>query len=387
MKPLKVFARAWYAQEVLRELVLIYPVYAIMIGKAGVSPLGLSVLFAVWSGTALVLEVPTGTLADRLPRQWLLVAGQLLKAGCFLSWWLMPSFAGFLLGFIAWGVGGSLRSGAAEALLHDTLRTRERPELFVRLYGRSEAAGAVAVMVAMALGGWAATYGFTWPLLLSATAPLASAVVTLVFIDEPPRAGDAARREPYLATLKAGWREARSSVSLRRPILYLCTAALVYEIGEEYFGPLLDELGFSLAAVGLIVALTNLARAGGAFAAERLLAASGDRVSMLYAIGGGFLAAAALGRGLLVIVALALFVAVNTGAKVVLQGRLQRAIEGHARATITSVAAFGQGLVSLPLYLALGVIATRADWATTFFYLALSLVVFSLISRFGFGRR
>ena len=382
MRSLTAFTRAWYAQELLRELVLIYPVYAIMIGRAGVTPLELSILLAAWSGTAVLCEVPTGTLADRLPRRWILVAGQLLKAGCFLLWWLWPTFGGFLFGFVAWGIGGSLRSGAAEALLHDALRARSRPELFVQLYGRSEAVGAASVTLAMFLGGWAAATGFALPLVLSVAAPLAAALVTVVFVDEPPRDPETARHDPYLATLEAGWHEATGSASLRRPILYLCTAALVYEVGEEFFGPLLDEIGFSLAAVGMINALANLARAGGALAAARLDALVRGRVFVLYVLGGALLAFAALGRGWPSVAALAAFVALAAAAKVVLQGRLQLGIEGRARATVTSIAGLGQDLFGLPLYLALGAIAAASTWSISFVGLAVGLIVVALA--FGF---
>jgi len=379
MKELTTFTRAWYAQEILRELVLIYPVYAIMIGQVGVSPLELSLLFVAWSATALVLEVPTGTLADRFPRRSMLIVGQLFKASCFLLWWLAPSFGGFLAGFIIWGIGGSLRSGAAEALLHDTLSGHERPELFTRVYGRTEAVGAGAVMFAMGLGGWAAEAGYTLPLALSVAAPLAAAAVTALFVAEPSRSSDAAHHEPYLATLRAGLREARDSTTVRRPILYLATAALAYEVGEEYFGPLLDEVGFPLVAIGMISALTNLARAAGAFSADRLRISSYGGVSLLYCVAGGLLGAAALSRGWLVMATLTLFVALSAAAKVLLQGRLQHAIEGHARATITSVVGLGQGLVSLPLYASIGAVASRFDWSTSFVLLAGSLFLAALV--------
>ena len=374
MKGLTAFTRAWYAQEFLRELVLIYPVYAIMIGAVGVTPFELSLLFFAWSATNLAAEVPSGALADRLPRRSLLVVGQILKASCFLLWWVAPSFAGFLAGFVLWGLGGALRSGTAEALLYDKLCEQGRPELFVQVYGRTEAVAAAAVTLAMAFGGWAAETGYGLPLGLSVAVPLAAGLIVVAFIDEPPRHSDAATGESYLETLGAGLNEARRSSSLRRPILFLCTAALAYEVGEEYFGPLLDEVGFSLAAIGMIHALTNLGRAAGGLAAERLGVQSLGGVSLLYVLGGALLALAALGWGWLAISSLTLFAALAASAKVLLQSRLQHAIEGHARATITSVVGLGQGLGGLALYLAIGAIATQSAWATSFLLLAAALV-------------
>ncbi len=66
----------------LRETVLIFPVYAIMMGTNGISPFELSMLFIVWSGSALVFEVPSGVLADRYSRKTLLVISGAVKGMC-----------------------------------------------------------------------------------------------------------------------------------------------------------------------------------------------------------------------------------------------------------------------------------------------------------------
>lgn len=374
MKSLERFAAAWYAQEFLRELVLIYPVYAIMMGgTAGITPFDLSLLFFAWSATSVVFEVPSGTLADRFPRRLVLFAGSVLKGLCFLVWWRFPSFAGFLAGFIGWGIGGALRSGCAESLLYDKLVELDRERDFERIYGRGEAANAVAVALAMVLGGWLARGGWNALLVLSAAAPVGASIVVLLFVREPPRSGRGTRGESYLETLRAGLGEARAAKALRRPILYLCTVGLAYDVLEEYFGPFLFENGLSLAVIGLIMALTNVARAVGAVAAAHLRSATLRGSALLFALAAGLLAAAALARGWPAVLALTGFVGLATAGKILVQGRLQQAIEGHARATITSVAAFGQELSSLALFLAVGAVATHGGWSVSFAWTALAL--------------
>src|SRR5262249_38802882 len=118
------FEAAWYAAGYLRELVLIYPTYAIMMSEHGVSPLALSALFILWTGTALALDGPTGALGDRYSRKRLLVASNLVKGLAFLPWLVEPSVFGYALGFVLWGAGSSLGSGTLEAFLYDALRAR-----------------------------------------------------------------------------------------------------------------------------------------------------------------------------------------------------------------------------------------------------------------------
>jgi MFS family permease len=374
VKSLRVFAFAWYAQEFLRELVLIYPVYAIMmVGTAGITPFDLSLLFFAWSATALLFEVPSGTLADRFPRRLVLLAGSVLKALCFLIWWRFPSFEGYLAGFIGWGIGGALRSGCAESLLYDKLVELDRERDFERIYGRGEAANAVAVALAMVLGGWLARDGWSAVLVLSAGAPLAAAMLVLLFVQEPPRSGRGTRGESYLETMRAGLREVRGGQALRRPILYLCTVALVYEVLEEYFGPFLSESDLSLTAIGLIMAVTNIARAAGAAAAGHLSSTTLRNSARLFALAACLLGAAALVSGWPALLALTGFVGLAAAGKVLVQGGLQRAIAGHARATITSVATFSQELSSLVLFLAIGAVATRGGWSASFAWTALAL--------------
>ena len=153
----------WYAFGYLREVVLMYPVYAIMMGAHGIAPLELSVLFIVWSGSALVFEVPSGVLADRYSRKRLLVASGLIKGSVFVIWWFAPNFWGYLCGFIVWGFGSSLVSGTSESFLFDTLKQRAQPEAFARIYGRGLMANSLGVATALAAGGYAAQTGYAIP--------------------------------------------------------------------------------------------------------------------------------------------------------------------------------------------------------------------------------
>ena len=143
-------AVTWYVYGYVREVVLIFPVYAIMMGEHGVSPIQLSILFLIWSASALIFEVPSGVLADRYSRKRLLVAAAVIRGSAFVVWWVLPEFAGYLVGFVVWSVGSSLVSGTSESFLYDTLRAQRRVDdgAFARVYGRGMVANSLGVATA-----------------------------------------------------------------------------------------------------------------------------------------------------------------------------------------------------------------------------------------------
>ena len=69
-----------YAFTALQESMVIYPFYAVMFVDHGLTAPEISVLFAAWAGIVLLLEVPSGVLADRLSRRMILCAAQWIRA-------------------------------------------------------------------------------------------------------------------------------------------------------------------------------------------------------------------------------------------------------------------------------------------------------------------
>ena len=61
------------AYRFLDTLILIFPFYTVMFAETGLTPIQIGLALAAWSLTAIVLEIPTGALADRVSRRWLLL--------------------------------------------------------------------------------------------------------------------------------------------------------------------------------------------------------------------------------------------------------------------------------------------------------------------------
>jgi len=245
--------RVWLGQSILDEAVLIYPVYAIMMLERGVVEFELSQLFIIWTLSALLFEIPSGVIGDLVNRKRYVVVGSSIKATGYLAWAFFPSFWGYALGFLLWAAGSSIHSGTMQSLLYDALLEQGRVADFARVYGRGKALEGVGVLVAMAIGGFAATAGYTHVLVLSAAAPLAGALLLLPFLSEPARS----HVEPEPGESGAPLGVAFRTMLGNRSVLMIA-GMFVFFLGmsgvvDEYLGPLLAEPGvLSLGVIGVL---------------------------------------------------------------------------------------------------------------------------------------
>ncbi|MFF0448928.1 MFS transporter [Streptomyces sp. NPDC004609] len=369
-RPLRRLERRLLAYSGLKDLILLYPVYALLFAEHGLTTAEISSLFALWSVTGLVVEVPSGAWADLVSRRLLIVVGPLLKAvGCAL-WVLTPSYGTFALGFVLWGTGSALRSGAMEALVYEELERLGAASRYTRLIGRSAAVSAIATAAATAAAAPVfAAGGFTALGVASVVACLLAAAVAALL----PEHRDVRRPEhpgthtgagahtgagsAYLATLKEGLREVRTGASVRHALMTTVLLSTVWEALDEYVPLLAAEAGaetrdvpFLVLAVWVGVTLGSLlaaraehlgARAAGVALAGAALATV---VGTLSGTPAGFLP-------------LALAFLVFQAAEVVAEARLQAAITGPSRATVTSLVGLGTGGSTLMVYVVYGAVS------------------------------
>ena len=329
----------------LSELVPYYPLYALLFLDSGLSDGEISGLFALWSVTGFVAEVPTGALADRWSRRGSLVLAGVLQAAAFVLWTAFPVPASFAAGLVVWGVAGALMSGAAEALVYDGLADLGAAGCYLRIRGRMSAAEllvqlptALAATVLFAVGGY--------PLVgwASVAFCLAAAALALRF-PEAPRVSTAEDTGSLRSAL---------ADTLRRPGLRAAVLAVALIGGldavEEYFPVVAADRGVSVASVPLAVLGISLAGAAGAALAERAGRLPGRALPALLGVSAAALGIAVVLPAPVALVAVAVFYALYLAVLVVAEARLQDRIDSARRATVTSVAALGIELSSLVVF-------------------------------------
>ncbi|CCH90661.1 Major facilitator superfamily MFS_1 [Modestobacter italicus] len=299
----------------------------------------------------MLAEVPSGALADRWSRRGALVLAGVLQAVAYALWLVAPGLPGFAGGLVVWGVGGALVSGAFEALLHDGLAAAGAGDRYGRVYGWVTAVDLLVqvptALVAAALfasGGYAAV---GW---VSVGTCLAGSVLAATFPEAPRRGGhDDDTDDGWWGTLRAGVGEAAGRPAVRAAVVLVVLLGGVDAV-DEYLPLLARDWGVPDAVNPLAVLGVPVAGAAGAALGGRATSWPPRAVAAALAAAGAALAAAALvavPAGLAVVAAgYALYRLVL----VVAETRLQQAITGPARATVTSVAGVGVELAALAVF-------------------------------------
>ncbi|MBB6476848.1 MFS transporter [Sphaerisporangium rubeum] len=322
---------------------LLYPVYALLFAEHGLSTAEISSLFVIWSVTSFVVEIPSGMWADTFSRRRLVVAGPLLTAVGFGLWTFLPSYLVFAAGFVLWGTGNALSSGALEALVYEELDRLGAAGSYARLIGRSHAIGTTAVLAATALAAPVIAVGGYTALGVASVAVLVMSGLAGLMLPESRSPGEA--EDGYLAVLREGLREARREPAAAGALVLLVVLMGVGSL-DEYIPLLASATGVSAATVPLLMLLeTAAATAGGWFAGRGVRWTAPVLAAAALCLAAGAWSGRPGGLAL-VGAAYGVFQWATSNA----EARLQDAIGDRARATVTSMAGFGSEVFALLAY-------------------------------------
>ena len=308
--------------------------------------------------------MPSGALADAWSRPRLLAISGLLAAAAFGGWVLVPTAPVFALGFVLWGASTALASGTLEALTYAALVVHGATDAYPRIMSRARTGSLVAVVVAslaaaplVAAGGYLLVGG------VSVATGVVMALVALTLPDHRPEEDDdegdtEEDAEPgslseWTAMLRTGLAETRRAPVVRRAVVVAATVSGLVAV-DEYLPLVAADGGAGPELVAVLLAGVSVGEIVGALAAGRwshpgpmvlalllLAAAASVALGVLLPVVAGFVLLS-VGFGLLQM----LMVALDT--------RIQDAVGGPARATVTSVAGAGAEAVAIAVFATVG---------------------------------
>jgi len=209
----------------------------------------------------VLLEIPTGMLADALGRRWSL-RGSALAMTISLGLWAVAANYWWVFGAWAmWAVAATLMNGADAALLYESLNADGRGASFGRVLGRFASYSMLGMVAAAIIGGWLAKWGYRVPI-FAHVGVLFLSVFASFRLREPPRAESVAPGTPR-QIMRAMMATLRYSPRFKLLLAYAAAVQVAEIILIIYQQPLLVGMGLPVEWLGWFYAVATVVAAGG----------------------------------------------------------------------------------------------------------------------------
>lgn len=348
------------------DLTPIVPYAPLFFVQRGLSLAQVSFLFLVWSVSVAIFELPTGILADYVPRRTSLIISKLAKLSCFIIWLFSPTFYGFLIGFIFWGLGSAIDSGAFQAYVY------ENSESFPTIYGSAIGWGFFGLFFSGLVGSLFFKQGFHMLTLLS----IASLTLSAFFVLLIPE------KKLSVESNAISWKfpPLRPFLTNRNLVILLLIGIVAGGIKgslEEYNSLLLQAKNIPLVAVGFILASLELWKSAGSWLAGKIAVSDIGQMGFLLAIG-----LMLMGIGIFPGIVALVFFALLTLSDAVLWVHNDHSIQSHAirsnRATLASVKNLGTQFISILIFGGIALLGDGFSIETIYFWGGVVLFVMGI---------
>lgn len=149
-------------------------------------------IFAVLSFVWILLEIPTGAIADMFGRKKATIIGTLTLTLGSISMVLATNYWYLIIGGLLQNIGRAFISGSLEALIYDDLKKRGQEESYQDIISTQTKIRYFAYAVATVMGGFLYLVHFRLPHLLTAMVDIVVLILTILLVEvqisKPPKA-------------------------------------------------------------------------------------------------------------------------------------------------------------------------------------------------------
>ena len=186
-------------------MLLVMPIILIFYNANNLSVRHLFYIQAAYSLTIVLLEIPTGYLADVWGRKNTLIIGAFFGFAGYMTYSLTSGFSYFLMAEVMLGIGQSFISGTDTALLYDTMVALKKEEKYLKVEGRMTSVGNFAEAISGIAGGMLAVVSPRLPFICQACFALVAIPAALTLIEPEVTSS---KKKPGFADLIQAFRNA-----------------------------------------------------------------------------------------------------------------------------------------------------------------------------------
>ncbi len=270
----------FYLFDIFGAMLFVVPIIVLFWQENGLSLTKVMVLQSIFSIAMVVLEVPTGYLADLYGRKNVLLLSALSLVAAISIYSIGFSFGAFLLGELCWALGMSFYSGTSSAFVYDTLKELNRESEYSKIWGKAKFYGFIAMALSQIIGGFVGKFNFRWTLYLSI--PFYAFLIPVCLSLYEPKKHQLVTEKGHLHKLSAIFSFALlENAQLRWLIIFSAVIFALNTAGLWLYQPYLKLSGIDIAYFGLIFASFQIVTALSSKYAYKLESIFGRKVSLL----------------------------------------------------------------------------------------------------------
>jgi len=367
---LPTFIKLFYIYQFFFDLIFIYAVEKIFLLNRGLNIAQIGILLFMWSIMSLILEVPTGILADHWSRRKMLILSGIFFSTCYIIWIFSHSFVIFLLGYFFRTLGATFASGTLQAYVYDILKFHRKENQFEKIWGRGNALRTIGIGTAVGIGGFLAEQSFQLPLIMSAISVLSLAIIALIWPEIKPitKTGE----ENYWQFLKSSLKTVKRNPKLIHIVIYSAIILSIFANLEEFNDIYLQFLGLPFRYIGIIFTIATIGQSIASLTAHKLKNRSWRTLNIIAFIGFIVLILASFVKAPIMAVGILLLGILLELSNVLNQGIIQKEVPANQRATIASLTSFVGNI--LPFQMLFGIIASRYSLQYGYLIFALCII-------------
>jgi MFS family permease len=318
------------------------------------------IIFAI---TVVLLEVPTGIIADKWGRKKMIVLSTLLECFMFLILVFATEFWHFAAAIFLAGIARSASSGSENAMLYDSLLQNGQEQAFEKYLGRLNVCDFTAAIIAALCGSLLASrYGFELNYWISFVSMLVSVCVSLMLVETAVKSKSAESIE-IKEHIKSSVHVFRKHPGVYLVVLSGMVIGAALNFIDEFWQLYLHRLEVPVLYSGLFSAAIMIVRLPGNIVAHVIKSRFRYRtilsgVTVIFAV--GFLYISVM-KDYTSLVAIFLICLLSGIIEPITTGYLHHRINSSMRATIDSFQSLGLNVVLIITGLGFGYFSSKFD--------------------------
>jgi MFS family permease len=368
--------RRFYAFQVINDFSFTASIWIIFLQSRGFSLAEIGFAESFFHLAPVTLELPSGSIADIVGRKWSMAVGALLIGVSTALMFTASSLWILLPAMYLNGAAFAFRSGAQQAYLFDSLGHEPTGSRFTHLLGRLNGVSYFAIAATSALGAALAERSYALPFGLTVGFALAATWLA-AGLQEPARPTET--QHGVGGTIAEALRIVRGNRQLLALIVFAASLWTLSALVYLYAQAVLADRGLPTAQIGVILGLTTLITAVGAWLAGRLASLRSLRFWIVAAAAAIAASGLLLAGAPLAVAVAGLFVVELFGGALepMIAQRVNDVISSAQRATVLSVESFLYSVTMIWAFPLFGLTAERWGWLPA--YAAAAGILFALL--------